>query len=251
MTELDQLLARAPTSSFPGCAKKKLREPEIRELVPALRGTSFPALVALLGARGKPGAELGQELLHGAAGAVAARPALANLGVSPDDVERALTAVFVHGASSESAVPDSRAARRADGRRGPRAREANRARAHTRASEERARAARDRALLRGPRLGPRVRRVRGARASARSREGPAPAAAPGRGAGRRRRPRPRRHAVRSPAGRRRSPRGREARPSARRPRAHDALPARLRERRRTPRTWSPSSPATRAFGSRS
>jgi hypothetical protein len=51
---------------------------------------------------------LGQELLHGAAGAIAAKPPLAGLGASPDDVERALTAVFVHGASTESALPDPR-----------------------------------------------------------------------------------------------------------------------------------------------
>ena len=109
MTELDQLLARALDELVPRLRKKKLREPEIRELLPALRGTSFPALLALLGARGKTRElALGQELLHGAAGAIAAKPALANLGANADDVERALTAVFVHGASSQSAVPDSK-----------------------------------------------------------------------------------------------------------------------------------------------
>jgi hypothetical protein len=107
MTELDQLLGRALDDLVPRLRKKKkLSEPEIRELVPALRGTSFPGLLALLGARGTKTSGLGQELLHGAAGAVAAKPAIAGLGASPDDVERALTAVFVHGASTESAVPD-------------------------------------------------------------------------------------------------------------------------------------------------
>src|SRR5258708_3074380 len=109
MTELDQLLRPPPAALLPPPRKKKkLSEPEIRELVPALRGTSFPGLLALLGARSTKTSELGQELLHGAAGAIAAKPALAGLGASPDDVERALTAVFVHGASTESAVPDSK-----------------------------------------------------------------------------------------------------------------------------------------------
>ncbi len=66
-----------------------------------LRHVSFPAILGLLGTSGKEGEDLGQVLLHAAATSAAGREGLQKEHVSPDDVERALTAVFIHGASPQ------------------------------------------------------------------------------------------------------------------------------------------------------
>jgi len=108
MTEFDRWVSRAldrvsvslPTG--PG-------RPETRDVVSALRRLPFPAFLSLLAAKKfgpGGGGDLGQSLLHKAAEEIAKRPELAAEGVTADDVERALTAVFVHGASPKQAMAD-------------------------------------------------------------------------------------------------------------------------------------------------
>jgi hypothetical protein len=81
-------------------------EAQIREVTEAIGRASFPALLSVAGSRGKSDGRLGQELLHAVAGRVAAKPEVAGSGASADEIERALSAVFVHGASPKSALAD-------------------------------------------------------------------------------------------------------------------------------------------------
>lgn len=111
MIEFDQLLSRALDRLSQQQTALRLDDSQMGELLRALRGAQFPALLAVLGAKSfKPptGGDLGQTLLHEAAGEIASRPELASQGVTADDVERALSAIFLHGARPDSVLRDDR-----------------------------------------------------------------------------------------------------------------------------------------------
>jgi len=105
MTAYDRLRANALDALAESLPRKGLQPDEQSLVIDTLSGVDFPAFLAFLGTQGAGGA-LGQPLLHDAAGAVANTPAVQQLHLGPDDVERALTAVFVHGATPDAALAD-------------------------------------------------------------------------------------------------------------------------------------------------
>src|SRR5262249_25686698 len=102
MTAYDRLRASALDPLAESLPQQRL-QPEERSLV-----TETPsASTSPCSWRSWDPSSLGQPLLHDAAGAVANAPAVQQLHLGPNDVERALTAVFVHGVTPtpHSAIP--------------------------------------------------------------------------------------------------------------------------------------------------
>ena len=105
MTAWDRLRASALDTLAEGLPQNGLQPDEQSLVIDTLSGVDFPAFLAVLGTPGA-GGSLGQPLLHDAAGAVAGAPAVQQLHLGPADVERALTAIFVHGATPDAALGD-------------------------------------------------------------------------------------------------------------------------------------------------
>jgi hypothetical protein len=107
MTAYDSLIGSALEQLGKKLKDDRVPGGQTQELVDLVRAANFPALLALIGSAGKGDGELGQHLLREAARVAAERPEITGLRVSADDVERILTAVFVHGASPDSVLDDA------------------------------------------------------------------------------------------------------------------------------------------------
>jgi hypothetical protein len=103
MTAYDRLRADALDALAGSLPQKGLQPDEQSLVIDTLSSVDFPAFLALLGTQGT-GGTVGQPLLHGAADAASASPAVEQLHLGSGDVERALTAVFVHGATPDAAL---------------------------------------------------------------------------------------------------------------------------------------------------
>jgi hypothetical protein len=106
MTDYDRLLGRALdalTADLPG---KGFSAGETAEVVSAVRRSNFPALLGLLATSEQKSGVLGQPLIHEAAVKAAGTESVKATHLGADDVERVLTAVFVHGASPQTLLAD-------------------------------------------------------------------------------------------------------------------------------------------------
>lgn len=106
MTAYDRLRAAALDALGQRLAEQGFQPDERAQLLDTISGMNFPAFLGLLGTSGTPGEDIGQQLLHTAAVQVANTPAVKQLHLGADDVERVLTAVFVHGAAPDTALAD-------------------------------------------------------------------------------------------------------------------------------------------------
>lgn len=106
MSAYDRLRSDALDALTKRLGKRGLPTAERTELTDLVSHAPFPAFLGLLGTSKKPKGEVGQAFLHQAAERVAQQPAVKKQGLKTADVERALTAMFVHGATPNDALAD-------------------------------------------------------------------------------------------------------------------------------------------------
>lgn len=108
MTAYDELQAAALDALGRNLTQRGVEPQDRAQLLDAISRLNFPAFLGLLSTSGESGdAEVvGQPLLRSAARDVAGTAPVQQLHVTPDDVERALTAIFVHGAGADTALPN-------------------------------------------------------------------------------------------------------------------------------------------------
>jgi len=106
MTAYDQLRAEALDALAKHLAKNKVPAADSTRLLDGLRDSSFAGFIALLGTSKDQGGDVGQTLLHEAAGKIAASSDVKQLHLGADDIEGILTAVFTHGAAPQTVLED-------------------------------------------------------------------------------------------------------------------------------------------------
>jgi hypothetical protein len=106
MTAYDRLRAEALEALGPTLTQKGFEPDQRAHVLDLISHLNFPAFLALLGTSGQTGGGLGQPLLHTAARGLAGTAPVKQLHLGADDVERALRAVFVHGAPPDAALAD-------------------------------------------------------------------------------------------------------------------------------------------------
>ena len=107
MTEYDRLRARALDALATHLATEGVETGDGIRVIDALREASLPGFLGMLGNSKTPQGQLGQAFLHEAAGRLAATPSVKKSGLKADDIERVLTATFIHGASPDALLADS------------------------------------------------------------------------------------------------------------------------------------------------
>ena len=106
MTAYDQLRAEALDALAKHLAQNKVPSADSTRLLDGLRDSSFAGFIALLGTSKDQGGDVGQTLLHEAAGKIAASSDVKQLHLGADDIEGILTAVFTHGAAPQTVLED-------------------------------------------------------------------------------------------------------------------------------------------------